>query len=219
MFAGSKKTHTSAFFCALLMALVFCAGGCVPRVSYTVKTLYTDPQFTGRMLSGFQVALLPLLSSGGRVEFEELEEQELFEMFRAARPDIRFVSTYDFETDFSFKTGEPALSNFYSLFFNEEALVLKNADSLWNSVRQQYLLVYSIKSGMSVRNMDRSVYRQFVIECELWSVEHRAIVWKARCQGVSDDKRKSDKRMLAQSMKHLAQMIPAVQPGYGPESW
>ncbi|MDR0307329.1 MAG: hypothetical protein LBI42_10910 [Chitinispirillales bacterium] len=219
MFVKSKAARFVTFFCVLPLITIMGFAACAPRVSYTVKTLYTDPQFTGRMLSGFHVALLPLLNAGWPVELDELEELELFEMFQTVRPDIKFVSTYEFETDFTFKAGEASLFNFYKLLFNEEMLALKNADSLWNSVRQHYLLVYSIRNGMSVRNIDTSVYKKFIVECELWSVEHRAVVWRAQCGGVSEDKRSRDKQMLAESMKYLAQMVPAVQPGYGPESW
>ncbi|MDR2728195.1 MAG: hypothetical protein LBB56_03615, partial [Chitinispirillales bacterium] len=67
--------------------------------------------------------------------------------------------------------------------------------------------------------LDKSIYTQFNIDCELWSAEHRTVVWRAKCGGASDDKRANEKVMLSQGMKRLAHLIPAVQPGYGSESW
>jgi len=220
MTVKNKKTCMAALFCALFMTFTFMnAAGCAPKVLYTDKTLYTDPGFTGRMLSGHSVALLPVLGSKGPLQFEEDELDEVLEILSKARPDLKLIPTYGFETDFAFPNNEPLLFRFYHLLFKEEILTIKSHDSIWNRVKQDYLLVYSLRGGMSVRNLDKSVYKQFSIECELWSVRERAIVWRAQSSGASDDKRANEKRMLSESMKRLVNLIPAVQPGYGPESW
>lgn len=220
MFMKSKKTSFSALFNVLTAAFIFaCAAGCAPKVLYSTKALYTDPGFTGRMLSGHSVAVLPVLGSKGPVQFEEDELDEAFEMLRKARPDLRLIPTYEFETDFAFPANEPLLFRFYNLLFKEEMLAVKNNDSIWSNVKQDYLLVYSIKEGMAVRNLDKSVYRQFTVESELWSAAQRTVVWRAQCGGVSDDKNTNEKVMISQCMRRLAHLIPAVQPGYGSESW
>jgi len=193
--------------------------GCAPRIVYTENTLFTDPMFTGRMLSGHSIALLPVLGPRGPLQFEEDELDEVFEMLHRARPDLKLVPTYEFETDFAFPNNEPLLFRFYHLLFKEEMIAVKNNDSIWNSVKQDYLLVYSLRGGMSVRNLNRSVYKRFNIECELWSVKERAVVWRAQSRGASDDKRTNEKVMLSESMRRLMHFIPAVQPGYGSESW
>lgn len=220
MTVKNKKTCIPALLCvSFITFMVIGATGCAPKVFYTDKMLYTDPMFTGRMLSGHSVALLPVLGSKGPLQFEEDELDEVLEMLRKARSDLRFVPTYEFETDFTFPNNEPLLFRFYNLLFREEILTIKSNDSIWNLVKQDYLLVYSLREGMSVRNLDKSVYKRFSIECELWSVKQRAVVWSAQSGGVSDDKRVNEKMMLSHSMRRLALMIPVVQPGYGPESW
>jgi len=216
----SKKIYAAALLCVSFMTFIFMGlTGCAPRILYKEKTLYTDPGFTGRMLSGHSVALLPVLGPKGPLQFEEDELDEALDMLRKARPDLKLIPTYEFETDFAFPANEPLLYRFYNLLFKEEMLVIKSNDSIWGRVKQDYLLVYSVREGMAVRNLDKSVYKKFSIECELWSVKKRAVVWRAQSSGASDDKRTNEKMMLGQSMRRLVNLIPAVQPGYGPESW
>jgi hypothetical protein len=92
-------------------------------------------------------------------------------------------------------------------------------DSLWEFVRQPYILACSLRDGAVIRNMDESYFKHVGLTCEIWSREGRGVVWRARGRGVSDDRRVRDGELIAESMRYLADEIPATVPDYGRELW
>jgi len=193
--------------------------GCSRRVSYNVRELYSDARFSARALSSNDIAVLPLLTSRGAVTEGPLEAGNIVKRLRALRPDLRFVSYENFENSFPPRFDKRQITDFYGKLFREEVLSVKNMDSLWAHVDHPFILVYALRDGAQILNTDGSVFMHVTVVCELWSREWRAVVWRASCKGVSDDGKTPDGELLAESMRILAEAIPATAPDYGRESW
>ncbi len=209
------KKFWSHIILALLGAGVL---SCAHQVRLTVQNLYTDPAFSGRKLSGVEVAVLPLLSQQGPVRAGELESGTILKQFSKIHPELDLVGTDEFENSAVRRGGLLRLESFYDDFYVGDVLTLKGADSLWNAVEVPFLLVFRLKTGARVRSFDAGVKKQFEIECELWDSEDREVLWRSVCVGESSGQIEEG-RMLFSSMSRLVESIPAVQPGYEPGSW
>jgi len=198
---------------------MFACLGCTPRVSFSVRTLYTDPWFSGRNLSNAAIAVLPLLSAKGAITAEELESEKMAVMIQNLRTDLKFYSYGEFEGGFPPRFDKREIAKFYEAAFAEDILAVKGMDSIWQHVRQPYIMVFSLIDGASIRNMDDSVFKQVSVRCDLWSRDSREVVWRSMCKAVSDDGRIEDSRLIAESMRLLTGEIPQTMPNYGRESW
>jgi len=217
----SRATTSLASFLSLCLIFIITAflPACAPRVSYNVRTLYTDPFFTSRTLSNAEIAVLPLLTSRGALADGALEAGSMAKRLRSLRPDLRFVSNDKFEDAFPPRFDRRFLADFHGKLFRQEVLSVKNMDSLWVHVAQPYILVYALVDGADIRNVDESRFRHVTLTCEIWCREGREVVWRATVKGVSDDRRMVDRELLAASMRFLAESIPASSPEYGRERW
>jgi hypothetical protein len=217
-----KLSNLAAAIAAAALVLVPVAAAlsaCSGRVSYNVTQIHIDPYFSPRLLNNAQVAVLPFLTSGGVAADGELEPERIVRKLSAARPDMRFVSRGEFENGFPIRFDRRMLSEFYNKLYGEDILGVKAMDSLWEHVAQPYLLVYALRSGAGITNIDTSLFKHASVVCELWSREERAVMWRAACTGVSDDSGVPDGRLMADGMKRLAEAIPATAPNYGREAW
>jgi hypothetical protein len=111
------------------------------------------------------------------------------------------------------------LPELYDKLYREDILGVRAMDALWESLAEPYILVYALRDGAVISNLDESVFKHASVVCELWSRDQRAVVWRAACKGVSDDKRMAESGMMAESMRRLAEAIPATLPNYGREAW
>ncbi|MDR2578395.1 MAG: hypothetical protein LBC70_06250 [Chitinispirillales bacterium] len=202
-----------------LLAGLTLAGCALRRVSYNVSIQFTDPRFSPRMLSNREMAVLPLLTAGGPVTEGRLEARKMVKRLRSLRPDLTFVSYRAFENGFPPRFDKREINVFYEHLFSGDMLAVKSMDSLWAFVRQPYLLVYTLKDGARIQNMDESHFKHVSVVCEIWSRDGRGVVWRASVRGVSDDRRVLDSEILAESMRRLVRSIPAVAPDYGQEEW
>jgi len=206
-----------AFLCITLIVMFL--SGCAPRVSYSVRTLYTDPNLSPRALSNADIAVLPLLTSRGPLSEGPLGSGVLVRKLRDLRPDLRFVSYEEFDGAFPPRFNRRGIADFYGKLFRQEVLSVKNMDSLWVHVAQPYILVYTLWDGADIKNVDESIFKHVTLICELWRRDGREVVWRASVKGVSDDGRMADGELLASSMRFLAESIPFSAPEYGRESW
>jgi hypothetical protein len=216
---GRHRHHRKIYFFALA-ALAFALGpACSPRISYSVSVVHSDPKFSGRMLSGADIALLPVLSSGGALSGGELAADSMAGLLRESRPDLRFVDYGRFEGGFPASFDRRAVYEFYGLVFREDVLAAKAMDSVWAYMAQPYALACSLSDGAEIRNMDGSVFKHAGVRCELWDRDGREVVWRALCKAVSDDGGVADSRLISESLRRLAEAIPGAVPNYGRESW
>jgi len=202
-----------------LAASVLALSGCSGRVSYNVTQSYIDPYFSGRLLNNAQVAVLPFLTPRGGIVDGGLESERMARKLRTLRPDMVFVSYIDFENAFPARFDRRMLQEFYGKLYDDDILGVKAMDSLWEYIAQPYLLVYALRAGALISNVDRSVFKHASVVCELWSREERAVVWRASCMGVSDDRGVPDGELMAEGMRRLAEAIPPTLPNYGREAW
>jgi hypothetical protein len=221
-FRNGRKPRQARFsavaVCLSLACLILT--GCAPRrVSYNVWPLYIDPHFSARALSNNDIAVLPLLTSEGPITEGGPEGEELLKRLRTLRPDLRLVSHTVFENGFPPRFDRREISEFYDRLFREDVLAIKGMDALWEGIEQPYLLVYTLKDGAVIKNMDESVFKHVSVTCEIWNRDGRGVVWRASARGVSDDRRVSDREILVETMRRLAEAIPAFAPDYGRESW
>jgi len=214
----TRKNRYAAVI-ALMTVSALVLSGCSGRLSYNVTQTYIDPYFSGRLLNNARVAVLPFLTSNGGVVDGELESERMAKKLRALRPDMIFVSYKEFENGFPARFDRRMLPVFYDKLYEEDVLGVKAMDSLWQHVAQPYLLVYSLRAGALVNNVDKSLFKHASVVCELWSREERAVVWRASCMGVSDDKDVPDGELMAEGMRHLVEAIPPTLPNYGREAW
>jgi hypothetical protein len=209
--------YIAAIFLTAAVAMLF---GCSGRVSYNVTQTYIDPYFSGRALNNAKVAVLPFLTRQGRLADGELEPDVVVKKLRVIRPDMVFVSFVEFESAFPAHVDRKRiLPEFYGKLYDEDILGVKAMDSLWDHVAQPYLLVYALRAGALINNVDKSIFKHARLVCELWSREERAVIWRASCMGVSDDKGVPDGKLMAEGMRHLAGAIPPTAPNYGREAW
>jgi len=194
--------------------------GCSGRVSYNVTQSYIDPYFSGRALNNAKVAVMPFLTQHGRLAEGELDPNAVVKKLRLIRPDMAFVSFAEFEGAFPAHVDRKRiLPEFYGKLYDEDVLGVKAMDSLWEYVAQPYLLVYALRAGALINNVDKSMFKHARLVGELWSREERAVIWRASCMGVSDDKGVPDGRLMAEGMRYLAEAIPPTVPNYGHEAW
>jgi len=209
----------SVAFIAVVSVLSAALSGCAGRLSFNVTQNYIDPYFSGRALNSAKVAVLPFLTPHGGVVDGELESERMAKRLRALRPDMVFVSYKEFENGFPARFDRRRISEFYVKLYEEDILAVKAMDSLWDYVAQPYLLVYALRGGASINNLDNSTFKHAGVVCELWSREERAVVWRASCVGVSDDRGIPDGVLMAEGMQRLAEAIPPTLPNYGREAW
>jgi len=209
----------SAVAASAFAALVLALSGCSGRVSYNVTQSYIDPYFSGRALNNAKVAVLPFLTSQGPAADGELSPETVVKKLRSLRSDMDFVPFTAFEAAFPAQVDRRIVPEFYGKLYDEDVLGVKAMDSLWAYVAQPYLLVYALRGGAFVRNVDRSVFKHAGMVCELWSRDERAVVWRAWCTGVSDDRGVPDGALVAEGMRRLAEAIPPTLPNYGSEAW
>jgi len=221
MRAENRKSRCVTGVVAALSALALASAlfGCSGRVSYNVTQNYIDPYFSGRQLSNAQVAVLPFLTQHGGVVDGELESERMVKRLRALRPDMVFVPYRDFENAFPANVDRRIVSEFYGKLYDEDILGIKAMDTLWEYVAQPYLLVYTLRAGALINNVDRSLFKHASVVCELWSRDERAVVWRASCMGVSDDRGVPDGILMAEGMRRIAEAIPPTAPNYGREAW
>ena len=219
--AKNRKFTRAVAVAAALSALASLAAlsGCYGRVSYNVTQSYIDPYFSGRLLNNAQVAVLPFLTPHGGVVDGNLESERMAKKLRALRPDMVFVSYNEFENAFPARFDRRMISELYTKLYDEDVLGVKAMDSLWQHVAQPYLLVYALRAGAYINNVDKSLFKHASVVCELWSREERAVVWRASCMGVSDDRKVPDDELMAEGMQRLAEAIPPTLPNYGREAW
>ena len=217
-FCTSRAPVFLAFF--IFLTGLFYFSGCVsPRVSYTVRTLHTDLRFSGRMLSNNDIAVLPFLTARGVMTDGEFEAEAVVRRLQALRSDLRFVSYEVFENGFPIRFDRSSIAEFYGRVFRDEVLAVKGMDNLWKGAGQPFFLVFALKDGAVVRNLDGSVFKRVNVTCEIWSRERREAVWQAGCTAVSDDTRVADSEMITDCMRRLVRAIPIAAPGYGQGSW
>lgn len=193
--------------------------GCFRRVSYNVTQSHIDPYFSPRLLNNAEVAVLPFLTPRGGVVDGALESERMVKRLRAVRPDMIFVSYSEFENGFPAHFDRRIVPEFYGKLYDEDVLGVKAMDSLWEYVVQPYLLVYALRAGALINNLDRSRFKHASVVCELWSRDERAVVWRASCTGVSDDRGVPDGELMAEGMRRLVEAIPPTAPNYGREAW
>ncbi|MDR2591354.1 MAG: hypothetical protein LBC59_00920 [Chitinispirillales bacterium] len=201
------------------MAAALALSGCAARVSYNVTQSYIDPYFSERQLNHAQVAVLPFLTTQGVSVDGDLRPERVVRKLRALRPDMEFVSFMGFENSLPAPIDRKIVPEFYGKLYEGDILGVQAMDSLWAHIAQPYLLVYTLRAGAIINNVDKSLFKHASLVCELWSREQRAVVWRASCMGVSDDKHVSDARLMAEGMLHLAEAIPPTAPNYGREAW
>jgi hypothetical protein len=212
---GLRAPIKRAVAVAAALALI----GCFGRVSYNVSLMHIDPYFSPRLLNNAQVAVLPFLTPYGVEAVGELEPDRVVKRLRAARPDMRFVSRGEFENSFPVCFDRRMFAEFYGKLYGGDVLGVKAMDSLWEHAAQPYLLVYALRAGAGIKNIDTSLFKHASVVCELWSREERAVLWRAACTGVSDDKGVPDARLMAGGIVRLAEAIPQTAPNYGREAW
>jgi len=193
--------------------------GCSGRVSYNVTQSYLDPYFSERQLNHARVAVLPFLTPQGVSAGGDLEPKRVAVKLRALRPDMEFVPFVDFENALPAHIDRRIVPEFYVKLYEGDVLGVKAMDSLWEYVAQPYLLVYALRAGALIKNVDNSVFKHASVVCELWSRDERAVVWRASCTGVSDDRNIPDDELMAEGMRRLAEAIPPTLPNYGHEAW
>jgi hypothetical protein len=196
-------------------ALAVCSG----RVSYNITQNYIDPYFSGRSLNSARVAVLPFLTPDGGVADGELESERMAKKLRALRSDMVFVSCNEFENAIPARFGRRMVPEFYAKLYDGDVLGVKAMDSLWEHVAQPYLLVYALRGGEAVNNLDSSLFMRASVVCELGSRDERAVLWRASCTGVSDDRGVPDGEFMAEGMRRLVEAIPPTLPNYGREAW
>jgi hypothetical protein len=196
----------------LIFPLVILTGCGASRVSYDVKTLYSNPRFSPIALSSGDIAVLPLLTSRGPVKEGEFDASMIAGMLWRLRPDLSFVTHEEFESAFPPRFNRRWLAEFYDKVFIEEVHAVGSMDSLWSFVRQPYILVYALRDGAVIRNMDESLFKHVSVTCEIWSRDGRMVMWRSACKGVTDDMYVEDSKILAESIRLLAEAIPAAAP-------
>jgi hypothetical protein len=209
--------RAAAVAAALMLSAAL--GGCFGRVSYNVTQTHIDPYFSPRLLNNAGVAVLPFLTPRGVAAGGELEPERVVRKLRAARPDMRFVSHGEFENSFPARFDRRMFAEFYGKLYGGDVVGVKAMDSLWEHAAQPYLLVYALRAGAGITNIDTSRFKHASVVCELWSREERAVLWRAACTGVSNDKGVPDGRLMAEGMRRLAEAIPPTAPNYGREAW
>lgn len=209
---GRRRLYAAA---AVALALSGCSG----RVSYNVTQNYIDPYFSGRALNNAKVAVLPFLTPQGAAADGGLEPERVVKKLRSIRPDMDFVPFTAFENAFPAHVDRRIVSEFYGKLYDGDVLGVKAMDSLWAHVAQPYLLVYALRDGAFIKNVNKSVFKRAGLACELWSRDERAVVWRASCTGVSDDRSIPDGELMAEGMSRLAEAIPPTLPNYGHEAW
>ncbi|GBU22607.1 hypothetical protein R80B4_02517 [Fibrobacteres bacterium R8-0-B4] len=206
-------------YVAVIVVMAAALSGCSRRVSYNVTQSYIDPYFSERKLNHAQVAVLPFLTQQGAVVDDDLEPGRVVKKLRAIRPDMEFVSFVGFENSLPAQVDRRIVPEFYGKLYEGDVLGVQALDSLWAYVAQPYLLVYALRMGAFINNTDRSLFKHASLVGELWSREERAVVWRASCMGVSEDRGVSDGKLMAEGMRHIAGAIPPTGPNYGREAW
>jgi len=214
---GSRRAVAAVAVSAVAAALL--SFGCSGRVSYNVTQSYIDPYFSGRALNNAKVAVLPFLTPQGPAADGELEPEAAVRKLRPLRTDMEFVPFTAFENAFPAHVDRRIVREFYAKLYEEDVLGVKAMDSLWEHVAQPYLLVYALRAGAFIKNADNSVFKHASVVCELWSREERAVVWRASCTGVSDDRSIPDGELMVEGMRRLVEAIPPTLPNYGHEAW
>jgi hypothetical protein len=176
------------------------------------------------MLSGAEIALLPVLGSGGPLAVEGLEAVKIAKMHRKLRPDLKFAVYDRYAEGFPGAFDTSKVDEFYKMIFEGEVLAVKGMDSVWEHIGRPYILVYSLVGGAGIRGAgirdeDQRVLKSLSVKGELWSRSEREVVWRSVCKGVSDNGRADDARLILQGVRRLAEAVPAAVPNYGQESW
>jgi len=191
---------------------------CAPRASYHVSTLYFDDFLSARALGSAEVAVLPVISSTGALTEGVLAADAMVKRFKPRRPDLVFVPYDAFENGFP-PRHRNNVADLYKRIYNSEILAIKAMDTLWASVRQEYILAFTLRDGAVIHNLDGSVFSHVSVMAELWNSGGREVVWRAQCRGVSDDRAMTDSELIAETMRSLVEAIPATAPNYGREQW
>ncbi|MCL2219160.1 MAG: hypothetical protein FWC23_04415 [Chitinispirillia bacterium] len=216
---SGRKSGAAVIPALVCLALLAAIAGCGYRVSYNVRVIYADPLFSARALTNVDIAVLPFLTVNGPFSEGPLETGVMLKGLKSQRPDLRFVSHEKFEEVFPPRFNRRWIADFYGGLFRQEVLTVKNMDSLWVHVEQPYLLVYSLRDGAEIINVDQSFFKHVTVICEIWSRDGREVVWRASYKGVSDDSRMTDGELLSESVKALVRNIPPTAPEYGRENW
>ncbi|MDR3013141.1 MAG: hypothetical protein LBU70_08020 [Chitinispirillales bacterium] len=198
-------------FAALVSAvLVGCAA---PSASFNLRVQNIDPRFSAVALAGGgDIAVLPFMTSRGPIVGGDFGTDEIYDMLKKLRPDLKFVPREVFERSFPPRFDRRRLTNFYGWIFDGVADSVASMDSLWGFVEQQYLLVFAIADGAVVHGLNDSYYKHVRVTCEVWCRRTRRAVWQSSCMGVSDDSRMEERDLLAESVRRIIEAIPAASP-------
>jgi len=208
--------YRKILYCAVIALACF---GCAPRVSYSVRTLYTDSRFSERDFRNAVTVLCPLLNAKGAVIAEGLEPENMAAVVQNLRPDLRFAPYSEFENGFPARFDRRELAKFYNAAFEEEILAVKGMDSVWQHIKHQYVLIFSLIDGASIRDTDSSVFKQVSVRGDLWRGDGREVVWRGQCKGVSDDIKADGGLLIIECMRLLTGELPLTESNYGREKW
>ncbi|KMQ50504.1 hypothetical protein CHISP_2622 [Chitinispirillum alkaliphilum] len=199
----------------LMLFLSFCSG----KTGIAFHDLYTDPQFSGRDLSGADIVVGPVLMQGRPISAGNLESGKLLRKLRRNRSDLQLVSVYEFERSFKERHGIEELNLFYHNLFNSELLDVQSAQNVWDNFHGQFFFVTRVTNAASVRALDGSQSRRLRIEGELWRSDGPEVVWRAAVNVLSLDFKETDCTIIGNGIAALCDSLPQVQPGVGYREW
>jgi len=199
---------------SLVVALLFLCFQilfCAPQLAgYKVDVLFEGANFSGEVLSGREILVLPLLRDSGFDTVGLLAPQSLAQWFVKERKDLKISINRDFEKQFAHRHKRPLLRAFYEALYAGDILAVKSMDTVINSIKSRFFLTVRFISGAKIISLDKKVKRRVTLEAELWDTDIPGVVWRSSLYGMTMDKTITDPVFLRKALENIYRKIPEV---------
>jgi len=198
------------------VALVFlfwilsCSMGSRP---WHVQITHRDTYFVEESLSVRPLVYLPLLSAKGLDSLQVKATRSFFETYSANSATVPLRPADSLQTHLLMQLGADSLNRIYKQLFSSDMFILKQLDSLWEALGEQYLLIFRLSDGSRIKLFDGAEISRVFLEAEIWDPTLRSVVWRAETRQRSQQNH-SDLEMLRRGLASLVRAVPRPRQGY-----
>lgn len=187
--------------------------------TFHLDTTYTMEGFTGREINNRTIGVCPLLAKEGPVDEQRFSLANLLDTLHRRRPEIRCKPLKNGSSGFFAAVSAEDRKTFFTMLFEGNMLSAGTFDTVWQATKCDYLLVCSIRHGMSVTTFNRVTKKMVLLEAELWDSRSFEVVWRTTVEGSCTRCTVPDSRLITSGIGEIVSALPVLLPSYDNSAW
>jgi len=190
-----------------------------PVATYTTIVEYQDQAFSGGMLSGQNILVLPILLKNGFDTTTALGANQIGKMLSSRGNDIEVVTKEEFEGRYCVRHDSASLSAFYRNMFKGNSVALATSDSVWKEMKTGYCFSAAITNAITIKDFDGLVKRRMNMETEIWDVDSIEPVFRVSVQASAQSAQMTDVEFIRAALAASFDKLSGAAPGSNERNW